>query len=100
VNAALAYPARQEVRWYSAGGATLAFILLLGIPEWGRSWRNRIGLLIFLVTLTGSLLGCGGGGGGVGGGGNPGTTRGIYTVTVTGTSGSTTTTSTVTLTVQ
>ncbi len=98
-SGALAYPVRPGIRWYTAGGATLAFVLLAGIPVRGRNWRTRLGLLVFLVTLTGGFIACGSGSGG-GGGGNPGTTPGTYTVTVTGTSGSTTATNTVTLTVQ
>ena len=97
-SGALAYPARPGVRWYAAGGTTLAFVLLfgIGIPVRGRSKRTRLGLLVFLAILAGGLLACGGGGGIS----NPGTTPGTYTVTVTGTSGSTTATGAVTLTVQ
>ncbi|MGA7561236.1 MAG: hypothetical protein WCF61_01450 [Terriglobales bacterium] len=94
---ALAYPARPGARWHSAGGTgLLAFTLLfgIGIPARRRSWRTRLGPLVFLTILAGGLLACGS----VGGGG--GTTPGTYTVTVTGTSGSTTATGTVTLTVQ
>ncbi len=99
-GAALAYPARPGARWYTAGGTGLvAFALLfgIGIPARRRSWGMRVGMLVFLVTLIGALLACGGGSGGFG---NSGTTPGTYTVTVTGTSGSTTATGTVTLTVQ
>lgn len=95
-SGALAYPARPGVRWYTACGTTLAFVLIFGIPVRGRSKRTRLGLLVFLAILAGGLLACGGGGGAS----NPGTTPGTYTVTVTGTSGSTTATGTVTLTVQ
>jgi hypothetical protein len=99
-SGALVYPARPGVRWYNAGGTTLGFVLIfgigIGIPARSRSWRTRLGLLVFLVILTGGFIACGSGGGD----GNPGTTPGTYTVTVTGTSGSTTATSTVTLTVQ
>jgi hypothetical protein len=102
-SAALAYPKRPGAPWYAAGGATLACILLFGIPARRRSWRTMLGMLMFLVALTGGVLACGGGGGSGGGGGgtsNPGTTAGTYTVTVTGTSGTTTATGTVTLNVQ
>jgi len=101
-SAAVVYPKRPGVPWYATGGATLACLLLIGIPARRRNWRTMLGMLVFLVALTGGVFACGGGGGGGGGGGtsNPGTTAGSYTVTVTGTSGSTTATGTVTLTVQ
>jgi hypothetical protein len=97
-SGALAYAARPGVRWFTAGGTTLAFVLLfrIGIPVRGLSRRTRLGLLVFLAILGGGLLACGGGGGIS----NPGTTPGTYTVTVTGTSGSTTATGAVSLTVQ
>jgi hypothetical protein len=99
-SAALVYPKRPGVPWYAAGGATLACLLLFGIPARRRSWRTMLGLLVLLVFLAGGVLSCGGGGsGGGGGGGNPGTTAGAYTVTVTGTSGSLTQTTTLTVTV-
>jgi hypothetical protein len=102
-SADLIYPKRNGVPWYAAGGAALAGILLFGITARRRSWRTMLGMLVFLVALTGGVLACGGGGSGSGGGGgtgNPGTTAGTYTVTVTGTSGTTTATGTVALTVQ
>jgi hypothetical protein len=100
-SGALAYPARPLIRWYTAGGTTIAFVLLIGIPARGRSRWTRLGLLFFLVTLVGSFVACGGSSSsGGGGGGNPGTTPGTYTVTVTGTSVSTTAMGTFTLTVR
>ena len=102
-SAALVLPKRNGVPWYAAGSAALAGILLFGIPARRRSWRTMLGMLVFLVALTGGVFACGGGGSGGGGGGgtgNPGTTAGTYTVTVTGTSGTTTATGTVALTVQ
>jgi len=98
---ALNHPTRPGVRWHNTGGIALAFGLLLGIgiPARVRSWRTRLGVLIFGVILTGGFSACSGGGAGSGSG-NHGTTPGTYTVTVTGTSGSTTATCTVTLTVQ
>jgi sugar lactone lactonase YvrE len=102
-SAALYHPERPGVPWYAAGGTTLACLLLFGIPARHRSWRTILGMLVFLVFLTGGVLSCGGGSGGIGGGGGTsisGTTSGAYTLTVTGTSGSTTSTGTVTLTVQ
>jgi len=91
------HPKRPGVPWYAAG-ATLACLLLFGIPVQRSSWRTMLGALALLVALSGSLLACGGGGGG--GTTIPGTTAGTYTVTVTGASGSTTATGTVAVTVQ
>jgi trimeric autotransporter adhesin len=94
-SASLANPKRPGVPWYATGGATLACVLLLGIPTPRRSLRTILGMLVILI-LTSSILGCGGGGGK----GSPSSTPGAYTITVTGTSGSTTATTTITLTVQ
>ena len=101
-SAALEHPQNHAVPWYAAGGATLACLLLFGIPAKRRRWRAMLALLSLLVAVTGGVLACGSGGGGGGGGGtgNPGTTAGTYTVTVTGTSGTITETGTVQLTVQ
>jgi hypothetical protein len=103
----LVYPVRPEGRWYSAGGAALACILLFCVPVRRRSWRTMFGMLALFFALAGGIFACGGGGGGSGGGGGgggggsiSGTTSGAYTITVTGTSGSTTATGTVALTVQ
>ena len=101
-SAALAHPNRPGVPWYAAGGATLACLLLFGIPARRRSWRSMLGMLALLVALAGGVFACGGGGstGGSSGGGIVGTTAGSYVITVTGTSGSTTATGNVTLNVQ
>ena len=100
-TATLILPKRPGVPWCAAGGATLACILLFGIPAKRRRWRNLLGTVALLVTFAGGVLSCGGGGGGTGGGGgSSGTTAGIYTITVTGTSGTTTATGIVTLNVQ
>jgi hypothetical protein len=100
-TASLVHPKRPGVPWCAAGGATLACILLFGIPAKRRRWRNLLGTVALLVTFAGGVLSCGGGGGGTGGGGgSSGTTAGIYTITVTGTSGTTTATGIVTLNVQ
>jgi hypothetical protein len=106
-SAALVYPKRLGVPWYAAGSASLACLLLFGIPGRRRSWRTMLGMILFLAFLTGGMLSCGGGGstgggggGGGGGGANPGTTPGAYTITVTGTSGSTTASDTINLTVE
>jgi Bacterial Ig-like domain (group 3)/FG-GAP-like repeat len=103
-------PKSGGVPWYAAAGATLACVLLCGIPVRRRGWQNLLGMLILLACLATVLTGCGGGGSSSGGGnssgggggsstGNPGTTAATYTVTVTGTSGTTVETSTVTVTV-
>jgi hypothetical protein len=98
-SAALAYPKRPGAPWYAAGGATLACLLLLGIPAKRRRWQTMLGMLALFVALISGLLACGGASSG-GGTSNPGTTAGTYTITVTGTSGATTAAGTVTLTVQ
>ena len=103
-SAALVRRNRLGISLYATGGATLACVLLFGVPRRRRSWRKALGIFILSLFLCGSAVSCGGGGGsgsggGGGGTGNPGTTAGTYTITVTGTSGSTTETSTLTLTV-
>jgi N-acetyl-anhydromuramyl-L-alanine amidase AmpD/N-acetylneuraminic acid mutarotase len=102
ISAALVHPKRPGGSWYAAGGATLACLLLFGIPARRRSWRTMLGMFALLVAIGGGLLACGGGSSNSGGGGtsNPGTTAGTYIVTVTGTSGTTTATVTITVTVQ
>jgi len=89
-------------RWYAAGGATLACILLFGIPAKRRSWRTTLGMLLLLVALAGSgVLACGGTTTSITETqATPGTTAGAYTITVIGTSGTTTEAGTVSLTVQ
>jgi N-acetylneuraminic acid mutarotase len=96
-TATLVYPARPGTPWYAASGATLACILLIGIPARRRSWRTILGMFALLVAFAGGVLACGGGGGGTI---YPGTTPGSYTITVTGTSGTATATGTISLTVQ
>jgi N-acetylneuraminic acid mutarotase len=104
-NATLVYPKRYGVPLFAAESATLACVLLFGIPGRRRGWRNILAAMFLLVTLTCGVPACGGGGGtgsGSGGGGssNPGTTSGTYIVTITGTSGGTIASTTVTLKVQ
>jgi hypothetical protein len=95
---AVDYPARLRFRWSFAGGATLACLLLFGIPARNRRLRMTLGLLIFFIILTGGIAGCGGrSSSNIESGGNPGTTAGNYTATVTATSGSTTSQTTVTV---
>ncbi len=88
--------------WYAAGGATLACLLLFGIPARRRSWRTIIGMLLLLIALVGGgVLGCGGTTYNIAQTqGTPGTTAGNYTITVIGTSGTITESGTVSLTVQ
>jgi len=99
-SAALVLPKRPGVPWYAAGGATVACLMLFGIPKRRSRLRTMLGMLAFLVALTGGVFACGGGSGGGRGTSISGTTAGTYIVTVTGTSGTTTATGTVTLTVQ
>jgi len=86
---------------YTAGGAALACILLLGIPARRQIWRTSLGMLFLLVALTSGTLACSGQQQMIACPAviRAGTTPGTYTVTVTGTSTSTTTTGAVTLTV-
>jgi polyisoprenoid-binding protein YceI len=102
-TAALAHPKLPGVPWYAAGGATLACLLLFGIPVRRRRWRSMLGMLAFLAFLVGGASSCGGGGGGSSTPPpptNPGTTPGAYAVTVTATSGTVTASIIVSLTVQ
>jgi N-acetylneuraminic acid mutarotase len=91
----------RKLFWPSVGGTALACILLVGIPSRRRRWQSMLGLLVLLISITGTVTACGGGNaGGGGGGGNQGTTPGAYTITVTGTSGALSASGTVSLTVQ
>jgi hypothetical protein len=104
-SGSLAYPPRPGARWYSAGGAALACILLFCIPVRRRRGQTIIGSLMLLIALAAGVSACGGGGGtsgggGGGGGGNSSTTSGTYNITITGTSGSATASATIVLTVQ
>jgi uncharacterized repeat protein (TIGR03803 family) len=67
-SGALTYPVRPGVRWRATDSAGLAFALAfgMGIPTRRRSWRARLGLLIFLVVLIGGLVACSSGGGAAG----------------------------------
>jgi hypothetical protein len=93
----------KGIPWYTGGGATLACLLLFGIPARRRGWRTMIGMFVLHAALVGGMTACGGGGGGTkvcSAIAVAGTTPGSYTITVTGTSGTTTSAGTVTLTVQ
>ncbi len=89
--------------WYATGGATLACLLLFGIPARRRNWRSVLGMTVVLLTLVSGIIACGGGSSSNNSNsGNPGTTVGSYTVTVTGTdvaTGKITSSTTVNLTV-
>jgi hypothetical protein len=82
-TSALALPLEK---FFLGGGATLAMILLFGIPARRRAWRALPS--IFAIVFTVGAVGCGGGGGG-GTHTIQGTTAGTYTVTVTGKDAST-----------
>ena len=97
-SGALVRPKLRGNPWYAAGGATLACLLLFGIPARRRRMLTILGMLLLLAILLGSAVSCGGDSKG-GGGGNTGTTPGTYTITVTGTTGTTTATTVVSLTV-
>ena len=104
-SATLASPKRPGIPWYAAGGATLACLILFGIPARRRNWLTMLGVLVLLASLASGAIACGGGGGSGGGGGgggtgHAGTTAGTYTVTVTATSGNITAQGPITLTVQ
>ena len=102
---------RNRISWYTAGGASLAWVLILGVPRRSRRWRAMLGMVLLLISLSGATMACGGSGGSGGGNGgstsaggtstgDPGTTSGTYVVTITGTSGSTTATCTVNVAVE
>jgi len=96
-SSALTHPKLPGEPWYAAGGATLACLLLFGIPARRRKWRALLGMLVFLAFLSGGFLACGGGSSG---GGNTGTTPGSYTITLTANSGSVSASNIINLTVQ
>ena len=85
------HPFGAPLRWLGGGGATLATVLLFGLPTRRRRWASMLALLLAIFAFA--TVGCGGGGnsggggGGGGGGGQsaPATTAGNYTFTVTGT---------------
>jgi len=78
------HPFGAPLRWLGGGGATLAAVLLFGIPARRRRWASMFALLLAIVAF--GTAGCGGGGNSGGGGKTiPATTAGNYTFTVTGT---------------
>jgi hypothetical protein len=99
-SSVLAWPVMGS-RWGKAsGGAILALLVFLWIPARSRRWPS----MLVVVTVLGSMAGCGSQNGGTANTQptNPGTTAGEYTITVTGMgsdSAKTTATATFTLTV-
>jgi hypothetical protein len=82
----LAYPKLpgKGSGWAGAGGgAVLALLVFMGIPARRRNWRSMLGVLV-LMTVLGSLAGCGGGGSSTTTT-TTGTTADKYTFTVTAT---------------
>lgn len=93
---------RPNVRgngWLAAGCASLAFVVIFGVPRHKRRWPLFIGLLFLLAAVTNVTVACGGSTPNVHHS-IPGTTTGAYTITVTGVSGSLSETGTVPLTVE
>jgi FtsP/CotA-like multicopper oxidase with cupredoxin domain len=69
--------------WLAAGGgASLACVFLLVLPR--RRWRGSAMLVLTLMAVLFTVIGCGGGSAKT----DPGTPKGTYTVVVTGTAGS------------
>ena len=90
-------PVKPRTHWFNAAGASLACLLLFGMPVRRRGRRAMLGLFALFAVLAGGIVACNGSSGKTG---NPGTTAGSYTITVTGVAGATTETGTVSLMVQ
>ena len=86
----------RKLGWLGASGATMACLLLVGIPG-RRRWSALLALLLFAAVAGG--VGCGGGGSSSTPSG-PTTSPGTYNITVSATSGTLTHTTTIALTVQ
>ena len=67
--------------WLAGGGASLACLLLIGLPR--RRWHATAMLLFALMAIVFTVIGCGGTAQT-----NPGTAKGTYTVVVTATAAS------------
>ena len=67
--------------WLAGGGASLACLLLIGLPR--RRWHGTAVFLFALMAIVFTVIGCGGTAQT-----NPGTAKGGYTVVVTATAGS------------
>jgi trimeric autotransporter adhesin len=70
--------------WFATGFATMAGVLLFGVP---RRKRFVSACCVLAVVSLATIVGCGGSSSGGGGSGDPGTLRGSYAVTVTASSG-------------
>jgi FtsP/CotA-like multicopper oxidase with cupredoxin domain len=85
VNTTPAHPQVSTRRgvpgWLAGGGASLACLLLIGLPR--RRWRGTAAFLLALMAIVFTVIGCGGTTQT-----NPGTAKGAYTVVVTATAGS------------
>jgi len=88
-SSALGHPLLPGVQGYAAGGATLACLLLFGIPARRRKWRAMLGMVVLLAILAGGMVACGGSTSNNNNPTNPGTTAGSYTVKVIGTDAAT-----------
>ncbi len=98
-SGAVAHPlARNEGRWYLAGGATLACVFLFGLPAKRRRWQGMLGVFLLIAAL--GALGCGGGSSTPKPPKTPGTTAGSYTVNISAANGANTSATSVTVTVQ
>lgn len=89
------------LRWFAAGGAAAACLLLFWIPD-RRTLLSRLSALVMLAALAVGTLGCEASIGNASASSQAisGTTPGSYTILVTGTSGSTSVTTPITLIVQ
>ncbi len=77
---------QRGLPWYS-GGATLACLLLFGIPAKRRKWQTFFGLVALCFALAIGLAACGGGSStkACSAVAIAGTSTGAYTITITGT---------------
>lgn len=82
----------RRISWYASGGASLACLLLIGVPKRARRGRAVLGAVLMLLLLSSAMMACGGGNNT--GPSDPGTTPGNYVVTITGSAGATTATCT------
>jgi hypothetical protein len=52
----------RRISWYSAGGASLACLLLVGVGKQARRWRTMLGAVLMLLWVSSAMMACGGGG--------------------------------------
>lgn len=100
-----AAPATASIRtgrWYSKGGAVLAWLLIIWVPRRHRHFRNVLGAFVLLAAVACGMSGCNGQlrTSIATTSGASGTTSGSYIVTVTATSGSMVATTQVPVTIQ